>query len=330
MTIVCCWYDNSYNRPRLTAIADSRAATKDEKTGKWTPLNTVTTKLFKVRVLCYEMSNLDLANGAWVNPYFITEIGIGYAGGCFEAMSIIALYQRALEQIVAIDDGVAQPTPEPHKLLDWLVQIANAWVGNNSRPAPAVQFLAFGISPSDGSPWIGNISPKDGAAAALVEYADSTNQQMLDGVFWIGDGLEKQTLNDTISTIPACIKSHAKNLPTGTTADDQVARELEFAKHMVAEKKLVEEIVLKAIADEGIPTVGGLLSKLEVVPCGNNRGLATFSKNDGENIIGELPPLGPHLFYVPIGETMGRCNSLGGPVLWDPDSKYIVSEIEYT
>jgi hypothetical protein len=63
MTIVCCWYDNSYNRPRLTAIADSRAATKDEKTGNWTSLNTVTTKLFKVRVLW--LRNVESGSNQW-------------------------------------------------------------------------------------------------------------------------------------------------------------------------------------------------------------------------------------------------------------------------
>jgi hypothetical protein len=45
MTIICCWLDESYGRSRLTAIADARAAYKDEK-DEWKPLTETTTKLF--------------------------------------------------------------------------------------------------------------------------------------------------------------------------------------------------------------------------------------------------------------------------------------------
>src|ERR1700688_4456182 len=108
MTIVCCWLDNSYSRKRITAIADARASSSSSKTES-TTLNDNTTKLFPTVVNCYALDNLDFQTSTWKDPYFSTEIGLGFAGSCYEALSIIALYQRCVSQLVV--DGATPNRP---------------------------------------------------------------------------------------------------------------------------------------------------------------------------------------------------------------------------
>ena len=43
------------------------------------------------------------------NPYYETEIGIGFAGYCLEALTIIALFSRVMEQLVDVAEEGTRP-----------------------------------------------------------------------------------------------------------------------------------------------------------------------------------------------------------------------------
>jgi hypothetical protein len=311
MTVVCCWLDDSYGRRRVTAIADSRAATKDEN-DKWIPANEVTTKLYRLRVTCYPMSGLDTMNGTWVNPYYSTEIGIGFSGHCFEAMSIIALYQRCVEQLVAVGDVLTKP--EPAKLIQVLIEITKRWFSGHRIPDDRdVEFLLFGFSPVDGEPWAGKVVRLNGKAPSFVEFSSPLDSQ---SVYSVGDVGQQKVLTDALAKIRKRIQKHAEAVRKGEGAEDRDARELEVARHSSADKKSVEQLVLDEMNKEFNPTVGGVLHKIEVIACADNRGLVTFSRNDQQHILDGLPEVGNQLGYLPMGERMGWCDALADPPFW--------------
>lgn len=99
MTLVCCWLDQSYSRERITAIADARASFKDAS-GRWHVLVETTTKLLPVTVRCHRLSDFDPATSQLAKPYRTTEVVIGYAGYCFEALSIIEMMRRCCGQLL--------------------------------------------------------------------------------------------------------------------------------------------------------------------------------------------------------------------------------------
>jgi hypothetical protein len=106
VTLVCCWLDNSYGRYRITAVADSRAA--EFRDNEWHPHSEQTVKLFRVPVNCYRANDFVYETASWQNPYFQTEVALGFAGYCFEAMTIISLFSRAMEQLVS-QNGEPRP-----------------------------------------------------------------------------------------------------------------------------------------------------------------------------------------------------------------------------
>ncbi len=66
--------------------------------------------------LCHHSDEMYF--GAWRNPYFETEVGIAFAGYCFEALTIIAHITRCLEEIVASEGD--EPKPDPR---NWAVHL---------------------------------------------------------------------------------------------------------------------------------------------------------------------------------------------------------------
>ena len=148
MTLVCCWLDTSYSRRRITAIADLRAAVF--RTGNWQPLSDQTIKLFRVPVKCHRLEELDTDTGSWRSPYYSTDVGIGFAGYCFEAMTIIALFSRAMEQLVS--EG-GEPRPHPERIVDILARIATSYFASHGdRETQRVQFMLFSFCKK--GPWI--------------------------------------------------------------------------------------------------------------------------------------------------------------------------------
>lgn len=214
MTVVCCWLDTSYSRRRVTAIADSRAAIKNDS-GNWTPLNDVTTKLFKTRVNCYRLSGLDPTTGVWSDPYYATDIGIGFAGHCFEAMSTIALYQRCVDQLVA--DSDRDPRPDPIKLAHILVAIASRWFRDHrSVNGHEVAFLLFGFSPLDGEPWAAQVEHSRGNDAKLIRCSYPLDAK---SVFSIGDVGSEERFQASVAKIRQRIQKHAKGCQRRSKSD---------------------------------------------------------------------------------------------------------------
>jgi len=162
MTIVCCWLDDSYGRSRITAVADARVCS--EVGGKWAPLNDTTSKLFRIPVHCF--TEFDCSSGTWVSPYYTTELGLGFAGYCLEAMSIAALYRQVVERLAVVDpEGAARRRPEPRLLVELLLEITRRYFAEHSSDLP-VEFLLFSYSP-EGKPWIAQIEKKKGFEPAL-------------------------------------------------------------------------------------------------------------------------------------------------------------------
>jgi len=300
MTVVCCWLDESYGRKRVTAIADSRAAVQDAY-GRWTPLSDMTTKLHKGRIRCYELSALNTIDGIWVSPYYETEIGIAYSGYCFEAISIIALYQRCLEQLVA--DGDAKPLPNPAELTSMLVEITKRWYQSpgNGKRSP-VDFLLFGFDPADATPWAAKAAYDVAAGARMTEFSRPLEAG---SVYSIGDVGEEKRFRAAVDAIRRRIAKHAEKVAKRGGFEDLEDRKLEVARHENADKKSIEQQVLDELASEFRQTVGGVLEKAEVITTDDSSGVVSFSRNDQVHVLDALPLVGKKLMYMPISERMG-------------------------
>lgn len=313
MTIVCCWLDDSASRRRVTAIADARASIRDQK-GNWLPLNENTTKLYKACVTCHRMSDLNMTTGKWSAPYYITEMGIGFAGGCFEAMSIITLYQRCVEQLVV--DGDHTPKPDAYLLTQMFAEIATRWFqGHKSAGEQEAAFLLFGFSAVDGAPWAAKVVRHFGQKAELCEFSNPLDSQ---SVYSIGDVGEIPEFKTKVAALRKRVQKHAEGIRSGKTQEERWEVDIEHAKHSSADKKSVEQFVLEAMSNEFNKTVGGVLQKLEVFPCEENRGVVAFSRDDQLSILDTLPEVGERLCYMPISERMGRTNTASGIRLGQP------------
>ena len=165
MTLVCCWVDDSYGRNRITAVANSRAA--DLRNDEWHPRSDQTVKLFRIPVQCHRLDDLDRDTGSSRTPYYLAEVGIGFAGYCFEAMTIITLFIRAMEQLVSQAD---EPRPDPDAMACVLTRIATDYfAGHTNREAQHVQFLFFGFCAEQ--PWIARVGYVPGGPTQLRPFS---------------------------------------------------------------------------------------------------------------------------------------------------------------
>jgi hypothetical protein len=241
-------------------------------------------------------------SGLWLRPYYTTELGIGFAGHCFEAMSIIALFQRCVEQLVA--DGTHCPLPEPNRLAGMLAEIATGWFrGHQSELAKEVEFLLFGFAPVGGAPWAAMVKKRNGQDVQLGEFSHPLESQ---GVYSIGDVGQSQNFKMQVAKIRRCIQRHAKGLKKGDGPDDLFEWELDVAKHSSAAKKSVEQFVRDAILDELKTTVGGAMQKVEVYKRDKNSGVLSFSRDLTPHMLDGLSAVGDRLAYTQLLEPMGR------------------------
>ena len=294
MTLVCCWLDNSYGRNRITAVANSRAA--DFRNGDWHPRSDQTVKLFRVAVSCHRLDDLDPETGSWRAAYYRTEVEIGFAGYCFEAMTIITLFSRAMEQLVS---HAGEPRPDPEAMARILTRIVTDYFDRHTnREAERVQFLLFGFAAE--RPWIARVGyfPGDPISATPL-------QSLLPGrVHAIGDAGDAFFTASAEETLDR-ISKHARGLHPGGYGDADFERDLEQARHRDAAKKVVEENVLAKIESEFSRTVGGFLQKLEVYPTGDSAVVA-YTRESRSDILDNLPPAAEGLGYLPVEERMGR------------------------
>jgi len=300
MTIACCWLDNSLSRKRISAVADGRAA--DKENGVWKPLNDVTTKLFRVQVACYEQHSLDCSTGIWRDPYFTTELGLTFAGYCFEAQSIINFFMRAVSQLVAIDHGPQRP--EPARLCEMLAQVANNWFDGDHTPNDKeVEFLLFGFSPVDGEPWVGKVVRPKAGIAALRQFEMPLNERSL---FSIGDVGQAKKFTDAIDEIRKRVLYKANTVNSVGLEEIGLAADLEAARLQNADRMAVEDRIDAEIMDAGKTTVGGIMQKIEVFSTQESRGEVAFSRDDAPFKLDELGAVAPGLAYMGVAFQAGE------------------------
>lgn len=297
MTVICCWFDQSFGRKRITAIADSRAAKKIN--GIWSPLQETTLKIYKISVACHQLDSLDTSTGSWTAPYFQTQIGICFAGYCFEALTIIGLFSRCVEQLVV--DGTDQPVPEPKKIAGLLCEVTKRYFADHKDTGQQdVEFLMFGFAHSDGEPWVAKVTHTATAGATFAEWEYPLLATSLFTGGDVGNGISKK-----VNDIRARIDKHARALDP-KKFDDLFNYDLEIARHRQGDKKYVEDSALREIDNDLSATVGGILQKAELflVTC-NNSALLTFCRDDKSDMLDGLPEVAPRLGFVPVIERLG-------------------------
>lgn len=296
MTLLCCWFDQSYSRERITAIADAQASYKDAS-GHWQVLTETTTKLLPVTVKCHRLSDFDPATSRLAKPYHTTEIAVGYAGYCFEALSIIELLRRCCgqlltpssEALVAAGDG----------LVNLLATLTDQYFACHSRPEQqVVEMVMFGFSP-EAKPWIATLKHTHGTRTA-VDYRSSMDAEEL---FVIGDAKSMQA----ISALPALreqISRHKRK--SSARLEAGLTRDLDEARHEAADKKVIEAAALDVVENAFMTTVGGVLQKLELYSVAGDEAVAAYSQNREEHMLEGLPQVSKDLGYAPLTEHMGR------------------------
>lgn len=305
MTIMCCWFDQSYSHDRMTGIADERAAVEKKK-GEWTPLTESTVKLFRLSVKCHTMDALRPDVGGWRDPYYQTEIGIGFAGYCFEALTIIALLMRVLGQLVT--EANDEPKPEVEGILILARQIIERYFAGHKNPDNQhVEFLIFGFSPGNAEPWAGKFVHVAGRPIEVKLRQPVTPEDF----FVIGDPQVKKGFEERVRELRRRIAKQAGSITVGTGEDGQFEADLESARLRAADKKVIEEGLLADIDNEFVHTVGGVLQKIEVYRV-DGRGEVSYSRDDRPHLLDGLPCVGANLGYVPMGEGMGRNRPYSG------------------
>ena len=300
MTIACAWWDESDGLKRITAIADARAAVEKTK-GLWEPLSDRTVKLFAVDVRCHELENgLDTnRGGAWVNPYYETQIGIAFAGYCFEALTIIAIVSRYL---ASLSTEGTQSKPQPQDIARFISEIVARYLNSHKEPEhQSVQYLVFGFAPGTNRPWLAELKYRKGKKLKDEFHADFGKEGEL---FVIGDAdiceeiVGQRILKD--------IRKRAARLEEGSGPDAAFEYEVEMARMDNAEKKAIEEMVLKKINSQYSRTVGGNLQKLEVHTAGESA-VTSFTDDRNFDFSAGLPALNNDgLQYVSLVQFMGR------------------------
>jgi hypothetical protein len=135
---------------------------------------------------------VDFDIAAWRHTYYQTELGIGFAGYCFEAMTIIALFIRAMEQLVSEAD---EPRPEPNAIANVLAAVIRGYFADHANPiTQRVHFLLFGFTAE--RPWIAQVGY---TPAGLV--GPIVNDLVPNRVHAIGDAGDKAFTETTEETL---------------------------------------------------------------------------------------------------------------------------------
>jgi hypothetical protein len=297
MTTVYCWLDKSLSRERIAAVADSRIS---EQTSKdvWRPLHEETIKLFRVPVRCYSMDTFDCRTGSWNAPYFETEVGVAFAGDCFEAISVLNAFGRAAAQLVV--DGEDRPCPSPNGLYGLLKEAGDKWLSAYKRPTAKVQFLLLGYSAEDGAPWVGKL---------LWPYVNGSTGNQLENplhpssLFFIGaEGSPGGSAQ--AQRIRESLLSRAEKLNAAELRKAGFEPDMEQAKALNADRMKLEDDVASLLMSDKHATVGGVMQKMEVFAQPGNRAVISFSRDDAQ--YADLnTKVAPGLAYVSVSSVMG-------------------------
>lgn len=296
MTLVCCWLNESYGRTRITAIADARASFQ-RPDGSYEIISDATSKLLRLRVRCHHLNALNHETGAWLGPYYETEIAIGFCGQILEAWSIITLFAQSLEQLVAPNGGAAKPDDE--LLAGLLAEICQRFFHQHGRPVEQrVEFLMFGYSPTDRTPWLWSVSHTRNGGVKQSELILGPSEFHYIGA--AGPELSKK-----VNELRGRIEKHRNRLRRGAGPDSIFEWDLESERHLAADKKIIEAEVLKWFGDE-LESIGGVPQKLEAFEA-DGQTVVAFSRGGADSVLDGLPSAGADgLRYVSVVERLGR------------------------
>lgn len=298
MTLVCVRLEKSFNVPRITALADTRASIR-RPDGSFRTVSDTTKKLFAIPVRCYPLDGLTPVIGAWTDPYYETTIGLGFSGSCFEALTVIAHICQSLSTLVAPNGD--QPVPTRDGLLNLIGKLCETYFRHHSGDGdPLVLLLVFGFEET--RPWIGKITWDK--TAGLKSSATWATDDTLETVGQ--DALFQQRANDWRSRI----EKHRQGVsekPVPATPDSGFQRVLEVARHDLAERKSTEEEMLRQIESDFADSIGGVLQRLELGLDGSQV-VAGFTQDDREYLDGASYSVAPGTLLgpIPVVEKMGR------------------------
>ena len=300
MTLVCVRLDESYSTLRLTALADTRASVPRPDRSRKT-ISDTTVKLFAVPVRCYTPDCLKPVTSAWCNPYFETLIGLGFSGSCFEGLTIVAHITQSLGALLAPDGG--KPVPIGEGLVNLIAELTKGYFAKHSQDGnPIVQIVVFGFS--DERPWVGKIS-WDTKSELNQEFDWATAKTLV----CVGEpGLFEQYAQKLRTKIQNHKAQLNRRTGAAATKDNEAyLPELESARHDVADKKVVEEAMLKNIETKFVEGIGGVLQRLELSLDGHDV-FAGFTRDDRPYLDGSSTTVAGDavLTPVPIVEKMGR------------------------
>jgi len=253
----------------------------------------------KLAVKCHRLEDHCATIASWADPYYSTEIGVAYAGYCFEAFSIIALLSRRLDQLVSIDGKETKPTGEG------IVNLARAisdqyFSGHRQQQTQHVEILLFGFTDA-GEPWLGELvhTCNDGPTKHRFVQPRIAGQ-----LFMIGDG-KSHSRTAALDGLRKRIAKHAGRIEQSPASEDRYANEFEVDRHKNAEEKAIEDAALVAAGDEFMASVGGTLQKLELYHCGT-RAFGALCQDNRSNHGEDLPLVGSGLGFISTGERFGR------------------------
>lgn len=295
MTLVSARLDSSFGCLRITALADSRASIS-RADGTFKTINDTTTKLFAIPVRCFRIDSLTPTVGTWTDPYFETQVGVGFSGSCFECLSLVTHISRAFGALIAPQGD--EPKPEGAGLFKLAATLITEYFGKHSGDSnPVALFLLFGFDSE--KPWIGKLTWRSGALVDEFVWADETT------LMTIGqDTLFEQYAGE----LRKRIKKHRDDVKVKSKSlDDKISHELYVAQHEIADKKIFEEKMLRDIENAYFGSIGGILQRLELSCYGGNVA-AGYTRDDQPYIDGSQWSVTTKgaLAPIPIVEKMGR------------------------
>lgn len=293
MTIVACWLDESYGVTSLAALADARAS---EKVGSsWIPLSDNTIKLFAVEVRCFKGDSLALGFSAWVNPYYETTIGLGFAGHCFEALTIIAHIQRAMAALVVLDGAPCEPTGKG--LVNLAMDIAKRYLSNHKHGSSRdFELLIYGWDGPD-DPWIGKIVWDKRNNNIEAGYTKPNRSSLIT----IGDGARASSNFGWYYRIRSKI-ARQLNLRSSEAYSEQG----QFSQAVLAieSTKQIERSIGHLVESKFVSTVGGVRQRLQI-KWEIDRGIAAFTADNQPALMDGLPSVRTDMVLAPLPVTSG-------------------------
>ncbi|WP_143412420.1 hypothetical protein [Gluconobacter sp. DsW_056] len=288
MTIIACWLDESYGVKSLSALADARASSKVN--GIWKVHSDATIKLFAIEVRCFKVDSMIYGLGAHVNPYYETNIGIGFAGHCFEALTVISHIQRAMNLLCSPDPG--NPLPEPDGLLNLAKTIAERYLIDHQFGAHRdLEMVLFGwAGPND--PWIGKLVWNKNNKEVSSELTTPTAADIVT----VGDGYRASSALPFATKIRRKISRQIQRVLRWPATEQQ-----EFSKAILSieASKRIEQGIGELVENEFVKTVGGVRQKL-AISYYTKRAYAAFTADDQPKLMDGLPSVCQHSTLEPI------------------------------